>query len=128
MARHRYGNQPKTWAIQTAADLQRATLALGNSFFSRKTMRWWNSRIEAVYGTPAGAVYVTSEPDDSEPEGTRHYTIGVFDGKTTSTVEVKQPSRARGGPGFNPPGFQAFARLEPAKRYAKALAERFRRA
>lgn len=74
------GNMPNVKPKRyTMAEIKAANAAAGFNFFSRDTMRFFNSRIESTpYCGPAGVFFITSEPKGFSDVVIRGYTVREF--------------------------------------------------
>lgn len=96
----------------TIADVKAANEAAGCFFFSPRTMRFFNSRVDSrIYG---GRFFVTSERQDADHP--RLYTVREVG------ADGRVDDAAGGG------GFQAYRTLQGARNRAQRLAEQALRA
>ncbi len=84
----------------TKDELKDAVAARGNYFFSPSTMRFFSSRVGAIYPYEGGAYFVTSEqfiPPGSQfgKRGPRRFTVRKWNGKTVTTIGAFQAYGSR---------------------------------
>lgn len=73
--------------IYNTHQLAIAATAAGSHFFTRKTLRWWNSRIGAeLFG---GRYFITSEQNDNAWDGKRRYSIRGFEMLEDGRIEIR---------------------------------------
>lgn len=93
--------------IHTITDLKQAAKNAGSHYFSASTMRFFNSRVEAIYPTSGTSGYfVTSERFEDEPRlySVRSYTFS--DGADITSLDDH---------------FQAYTNLGDARKAAREL-------
>lgn len=88
---------------------ERAAQRRGNFFFTKESLRFFNSRIGKFYPVPGGAFFITSEKDYDHP---RRYTIRFISDLGTTSTRYGYLC-----------GFQRFISSAQANRIAKRLAE-----
>ena len=120
--------KPRVTTLRTITEVVQCVSATGSHFFTRDTMKFFNSRLaNDVYPTKFGTFFVTSERDNpflDNPgawEGQRRYTVRFVAARRVLTCRWGHTYAQKRGELVDVmrDDFGAFASLDTARRYAR---------